>query len=288
MLSKHGGLLLTREGVHQHIATLQQRTLGLGEDVRGRHGPGVVAGHAATKLSVKRLEVARVEEVERAGLLLGGGGLRLEPVGGRGGLRLLRLLGSQRLELLVVKSNKRLLDSLGLCGLLAEHSLLLGHGLTGGNSLWPLDSLRLGDKLLRLDWGWGRLLRLRGKLLRLDWGGGWLRRLRADKVLLESELRLARHGDWGGLGPGHLSRLAGGGGGGRGPHWGGEGEALEIIKDLKVGNPGRGVDHGGGYGGTGLEPGSLSGGLSHRGHNLRRLNSLSCLSSWSDNPVSGA
>ena len=268
MLSKHGGLLLTREGVHQHIATLQQRTLGLGEDVRGRHGPGVVAGHAATKLSVKRLEVARVEEVERAGLLLGGGGLRLEPVGG---LRLLRLLRSQRLELLVVKSNKRLLDSLGLCGLLAEHSLLLGHGLTGGYSLWPLDSLRLGDKLLRLDWGWGGL-----------------RRLGPDKVLLESELRLARHGDWGGLGPGHLSRLAGGGGGGRGPHWGGEGEALEIIKDLKVGNPGRGVDHGGGYGGTGLEPGSLSGGLSHRGHNLRRLNSLSCLSSWSDNPVSGA
>ena len=270
MLTKHGWLLLTREGVHQHIATLQQRTLGLGEDVRGRHGPGVVAGHAATKLGVKRLEVARVEEVEGAGLLLGGGGLRLEPVRGRGGLR---LLGSQRLELLVVKNNKRLLGSLGLCGLLGEHSLLLGHGLTGGYSLWPLDwdSLRLGDKLLRLGWGGGKLLRLG-----------------ADKVLLESELRLARHRDWGGLGPGHLGRLAGGGSCGRGPHWGGEGEALEVIKDLKVGDPCRGVDHGSGYSGTGLEPGSLSGGLSHRGHNLCSLYSLSCLSSGCDNPVPDA
>jgi len=169
LLSKHGGLL-TREGVHQNIATLQQSGLRLGEDVGGRHGPGVVTGHTATKLSVKCLEVARVEEVEGARLRLGGGGLRLEPIGGL--LGLLRLLRSQRLELLVVKSNKRL-DSLRLLGLLGEHSLLLGHRLTGGNSLRPLDwnSLRLGNKLLRLNWGGGELLRLLG-----------------DKVLLESKL----------------------------------------------------------------------------------------------------
>ena len=183
MLSKHGGLL-TREGVHQNIATLQQSGLRLGEDVGGRHGPGVVTGHTATKLSVKCLEVARVEEVEGAGLRLGGGSLGLEPVGGRSSLRLLR---SQRLELLVVKSNKRL-DSLRLCrllGLLGEHSLLLGHRLTGGNSLRPLDwnSLRLGNRLGPLD-----SLRLGNKLLRLNWGGGHLLRLLRDKVLLESEL----------------------------------------------------------------------------------------------------
>ena len=172
MLSKHRGLL-TREGVHQHIATLQQSGLRLGEDVGGRHGPGVVTGHAATELSVKCLEVARVEEVEGARLRLRGGSLGLEPVGGRSSLRLLRLLRSQRLELLVVKSNKRL-DSLRLCrllGLLGEHSLLLGHRLTGGNSLRPLDwnRLRLGNRLGPLD-----SLRLGNKLLRLDWGGGEL------------------------------------------------------------------------------------------------------------------
>ena len=89
LLSKHGGLL-TREGVHQHIATLQQRGLRLGEDVGGRHGPGVVTRNTATELSVKCLEVARVEEVEGAGLRLGGGGLGLEAVGGRSSLRLLR------------------------------------------------------------------------------------------------------------------------------------------------------------------------------------------------------
>ena len=139
LLSKHRGLL-TREGVHQHITALQQRGLRLGEDVGGGHGPGVVGGHAAAELGVKGLEVARVEEVEGAGLL-GGGGLRLEPVSGRRGLRLLGLLGllgGQGLELLVVKSNERL-DSLwlgggGLLRLLGEHSLL-GHRLAGRDSL---------------------------------------------------------------------------------------------------------------------------------------------------------
>ena len=289
LLSKHRGLL-TREGVHQHIATLQQGGLRLGEDVGGGHGPGVVGGHAATELGVKGLEVARVEEVEGAGLL-GGGGLRLEPVGGRVGLG---LLGSQGLELLVVKRNKRL-NSLGLGGggllrLLGEHSLL-GHGLTGGDSLGDRGGPQGG--LGPLDWGGLRLGDRPGSLrLRLlDWGGGKLLRLRllGDKVLLESKLRLAGHRDGGGLGPGHLGGLAGrGGGGGRGPHWGGEGEALEVIEDLKVGDPGRGVDHGGGHGGPGFEPGSLSGGLSHRGDDLHSLDSLSCLSSGRDNPVPGA
>lgn len=290
LLSKHRGLL-TREGVHQHITALQQRGLRLGEDVGGGHGPGVVGGHAAAELGVKGLEVARVEEVEGAGLL-GGGGLRLEPVSGRGGLRLLGLLGGQGLELLIVKSNERL-DSLGLGGggllrLLGEHSLL-GHGLAGGDSLGdrggpqgslgPLDwgGLRLGDRLCSL------------RLRLLDWGGGKLLRLLADKVLLESELRLAGHRDGGGLGPGHLGGLAGRGGGGwRGPDWGREGEALEVIENLKVGDPGRGVDHGGGDGGPGLEPCSLGGGLSHGGDNLHSLDSLSCLSSGSDNPVPDA
>ena len=118
--------------------------------------------------------------------------MRLEPVSGRGGLRLLGLLGGQGLELLIVKSNERL-DSLGLGGggllrLLGEHSLLpsglLRHSLREAGrpqgSLRPLDRLRLLLDRLRL----------------LDRLG-----LCGNKVLLESELGLARHGDRGGLGP---------------------------------------------------------------------------------------
>lgn len=214
--------------------------------------------------------------------------MRLEPIGGRGSLGL-GLSGGQRLELLVVKCNERLHSLrlgwlLRLLGLLGEHSLLLGHGLAGGDSLGEAGGPQ--GSLGPLDWG-GLALGDKLGLLRLDWGssggGGELLRLLGHKVLLESELRLAGHRDGGGLGPGHLGGL--GGGGGRGPHRGGEGEALEVIEDLKVGDPGRGVDHRGGHSGSGLEPGSLGGSLGHGGNNLH---SLDCLSSRSDNPVPGA
>ena len=232
-------------------------------------------------MGVKRLEVARVQEVEGAGLLrllrlLGSGSLRLEPVSGWRGLG---LLGRYRLELLVVEGDKRL-NSLGLLRLLrllGEHSLLpsglLRHSLREAGR--PQGSLRPLDRL--------RLLRDRLRLLldRLGLGG--------NEVLLESELGLAGHGDRGGLGPGHLGGLEGGGGGcGRGSDGGGEGEALEVIKHLEVWDPDGGVDHLGGHFGSRLEPAGLSGGLRHGGGDLHGLDSLGCLSPGSDDPAPGA
>ena len=67
-------VLLTREGVDDHITTLEQRGLRLGKDVAGLAG---LTGLGPAKLGVKRLEVGGVEQVEcRLELRAGGNCLR--------------------------------------------------------------------------------------------------------------------------------------------------------------------------------------------------------------------
>ena len=188
-------------------------------------GSSLVGCHRSSKLSIKSLEVAWVQQVEgwlvEELRLLGrlrnswsssrSGSWRVEPVSS---WRLSDwsswlLVESLHLELLVVEGNKW------------SNSLLLWLLLRDGLNSWNSLSLRNNSWLLNCLHSWNRLS-LRNSSWLLNSLNSWLLRLNSSKTLLQCKLR-----------SGQLSGKRCGLGGGWSSDGGGECEAFKVVKHLQ-------------------------------------------------------